>query len=108
LANLRSNLFYFDLFACSNAILLAAGFYDRVHISPFNFKKWRSPLPKINRQKAPAKARIVDAPLMACLLSQTFATAFASFACKGIKSFLLRAYANTSIAKRAYTPWLLK
>ena len=31
LANFRSNLFYFDLFACSNFVLLAAGFYDRVH-----------------------------------------------------------------------------
>ena len=36
LANIRSNLFYFDLFACSNLVLLAAGFYDRVHISPFD------------------------------------------------------------------------
>ena len=35
LANIRSNLFYFDLFACSNFVLFAAGFYDRVHISPF-------------------------------------------------------------------------
>jgi octaprenyl-diphosphate synthase len=32
LADVRSNLFYFDLFAGSNAILLATGFYDRVHI----------------------------------------------------------------------------
>ena len=36
LANIRSNLFYFDLFACSNLVLFATGFYDRVHISPFN------------------------------------------------------------------------
>src|SRR5512147_22622 len=35
LANVRSNLFYLDLFAGGNAILLASGFYDRVHISPF-------------------------------------------------------------------------
>lgn len=31
LAYVRSNLFYFNFFAGSNAILLAAGFYDRVH-----------------------------------------------------------------------------
>ena len=37
LANIRSNLFYFDLFAGSNLVLLAAGFYDRVHMSPFDF-----------------------------------------------------------------------
>jgi hypothetical protein len=36
LANVRSNLFYLDLFACSNLVLFAAGFYDRVHISPFS------------------------------------------------------------------------
>ncbi|MEY4583169.1 MAG: hypothetical protein RL701_7872, partial [Pseudomonadota bacterium] len=36
LANIRSNLFYFDLFACSNLVLFATGFYDRVHISPFS------------------------------------------------------------------------
>jgi hypothetical protein len=36
LANIRSNLFYLDLFACSNFVLFAAGFYDRVHISPFD------------------------------------------------------------------------
>jgi len=36
LANFRSNLFYLDLFASSNLVLLATGFYDRVHISPFN------------------------------------------------------------------------
>jgi hypothetical protein len=36
LANIRSNLFYLDLFACSNFFLFAAGFYDRVHISPFD------------------------------------------------------------------------
>src|SRR5512139_129317 len=35
LANVRSNLFYLDLFAGSNLVLLPAGFYDRVHISPF-------------------------------------------------------------------------
>ena len=35
LANIRSNLFYLDLFASSNLVLFAAGFYDRVHISPF-------------------------------------------------------------------------
>ena len=32
LANVRSNLFYFDLLASGNAILLAPGFYDRVHV----------------------------------------------------------------------------
>src|SRR3954468_24421927 len=31
LADVRSNLFYLDLVAGSNAILLASGFYDRVH-----------------------------------------------------------------------------
>ncbi|GAB4553458.1 MAG: polyprenyl synthetase family protein [Rhizobacter sp.] len=36
MANVRSYLFYLDLFACSNFVLFAAGFYDRVHISPFN------------------------------------------------------------------------
>jgi hypothetical protein len=36
LANIRSNLFYLDLFASRNFVLLAAGFYDRVHISPFS------------------------------------------------------------------------
>jgi hypothetical protein len=35
LANVRSNLFYLDLLACGNLVLLAAGAYDRVHISPF-------------------------------------------------------------------------
>ena len=35
LAYVRSNLFYFDFFAGSNAILLAAGFYDRVHVDLF-------------------------------------------------------------------------
>ena len=33
LAHIRSNLFYLDFFACGNAILLAAGFYDRVHVN---------------------------------------------------------------------------
>ena len=32
LAHVRSNLFYFDFFAGSNLVLLAAGFYDRVHV----------------------------------------------------------------------------
>jgi hypothetical protein len=32
LAHVRSNLFYFDLFAGSNLVLLATGFYDRVHV----------------------------------------------------------------------------
>ena len=32
LAYVRSNLFYFNFFAGSNAILLAAGFYDRVRV----------------------------------------------------------------------------
>ena len=31
LADVRSNLFYLDLVAGSNSILLASGFYDRVH-----------------------------------------------------------------------------
>jgi hypothetical protein len=31
LANVRSNLFYFNFFASSNTILFATGFYDRVH-----------------------------------------------------------------------------
>jgi octaprenyl-diphosphate synthase len=35
-AYVRSNLFYFDFFAGSNAILLAAGFYDRVHALTFH------------------------------------------------------------------------
>ena len=35
LADVRSNLFYLDLFAGSNLILLAAGFYDRVHVNLF-------------------------------------------------------------------------
>jgi hypothetical protein len=35
LANVRSDLFYFDFFAGCNLVLLATGFYDRVHISPF-------------------------------------------------------------------------
>src|SRR5262245_26959247 len=39
LANVRSNLFYLDLFARSNLVLLAAGFYDRVHISPLQARK---------------------------------------------------------------------
>src|SRR5215218_10277500 len=33
LAYVRSNLFYFNFFAGSNAILLATGFYDRVHVN---------------------------------------------------------------------------
>jgi octaprenyl-diphosphate synthase len=36
LANVRSNLFYFNFFACSNSVLFATGFYDRVHINLFN------------------------------------------------------------------------
>ncbi len=36
LAYVRSNLFYFNFFAGSNAILLTAGFYDRVHVDLFN------------------------------------------------------------------------
>ena len=36
LAYVRSNLFYFNFFAGSNAILLATGFYDRVHVDLFN------------------------------------------------------------------------
>ncbi len=38
LANVRSDLFYFNFFTRSNAILLASGFYDRVHNDlPRNF-----------------------------------------------------------------------
>jgi hypothetical protein len=33
------NLFYFEFFASSNFVLLAAGFYDRVHVFPF--APWR-------------------------------------------------------------------
>jgi hypothetical protein len=36
LAYVRSNLFYFNFFAGSNAILLATGFYDRVHVDLLN------------------------------------------------------------------------
>ncbi len=36
LAHVRSNLFYLDLFAGSNLVLLATGFYDRVHVDPFS------------------------------------------------------------------------
>src|SRR5450830_1803865 len=36
LAYVRSNLFYFNFFASSNPILLATGFYDRVHVDLFN------------------------------------------------------------------------
>ena len=35
LADVRRNLFYLDLFAGSNLVLLAAGFYDRVHMRSF-------------------------------------------------------------------------
>src|ERR1700712_777941 len=45
LANIRSNLFYFDLFASSNFVLLATGFYDRVHISPFDTAAGAASLP---------------------------------------------------------------
>ena len=38
LANFRSYLFYLDLFAGSNFVLFASGFYDRVHVCPFNSK----------------------------------------------------------------------
>ena len=37
LAYVRSNLFYFNFFAGSNAILLATGFYDRVHVDLLNW-----------------------------------------------------------------------
>ena len=37
LAYVRSNLFYFNFFTSSNSVLLAAGFYDRVHIDLFSF-----------------------------------------------------------------------
>jgi len=36
LANVRSNLFYFNFFACSNSVLFATGFYDRVHRNLFD------------------------------------------------------------------------
>jgi len=35
LANVRSNLFYFNFFAGSNFVLLTTGFYDRVHVETF-------------------------------------------------------------------------
>jgi hypothetical protein len=38
LANVRSNLFYFDLLASSNFVLFATGFYDRVHVETFQCK----------------------------------------------------------------------
>jgi hypothetical protein len=38
LAYVRSNLFYFNFFASRNPILLAAGFYDRVHVDLFDFE----------------------------------------------------------------------
>jgi hypothetical protein len=38
LANVRSNLFYFNFFASDNTILFATGFYDRVHIRPLEWK----------------------------------------------------------------------
>src|SRR5690606_10706894 len=41
LANVRSNLFYFDLFASSNFVLLATGFYDRVHRETFQNSRAR-------------------------------------------------------------------
>jgi hypothetical protein len=37
LAYVRSNLFYFNFFTSSNPILLATGFYDRVHVDLFNW-----------------------------------------------------------------------
>jgi hypothetical protein len=37
LAYVRSNLFYFNFFTSSNSVLLATGFYDRVHIDLFSF-----------------------------------------------------------------------
>lgn len=36
LAYFRSNLFYLNFFASGNAILLATGFYDRVHVNLFD------------------------------------------------------------------------
>src|SRR6185369_768034 len=38
LAYVRSNLFYFNFFAGSNAILLATGFYDRVHVDLYGIE----------------------------------------------------------------------
>ena len=35
LAHIRRYLFYLDFFASSNLVLFATGFYDRVHVSPF-------------------------------------------------------------------------
>ena len=61
LANIRSNLFYLDLFASSNFVLLATGFYDRVHISPFNepSNDWPNcpPTDKNFRKTVPRRAR---------------------------------------------------
>jgi hypothetical protein len=47
LANVRSNLFYLDLFASSNAILLAAGFYDRVHVNLWKLRRRIPQSPKL-------------------------------------------------------------
>jgi octaprenyl-diphosphate synthase len=44
LANVRSNLFYFDLLASGNTILFATGFYDRVHNDLF--EEWLPAGPK--------------------------------------------------------------
>jgi hypothetical protein len=41
LANVRSNLFYFNFFASDNTILFATGFYDRVHIN--DLFEWKFP-----------------------------------------------------------------
>ncbi len=44
LANVRSNLFYFNFFASDNTILFATGFYDRVHKRPLEWKfPWAHP-----------------------------------------------------------------
>jgi hypothetical protein len=40
LANVRSNLFYFNFFAGSNLVLFATGFYDRVHVETFQEKNF--------------------------------------------------------------------
>jgi hypothetical protein len=49
LAYFRSNLFYLDFFASGNAILLAAGFYDRVHVNLIVKKFRRTNFPQNTR-----------------------------------------------------------
>ena len=41
LAHFRSKLFYLDLLASGNFVLLTTGLYDRVHVKPFRNAAWR-------------------------------------------------------------------